>query len=268
MSTLSQFSTGKQFRNFRRRYVQAGSYTFVAPPGVMQVYVVVIGAGGGNGVANWDPGSSDGRVSSTGGGGGGYAEGIANVTPGASIAVTVGAGGAGVTRSRSFLGVAGGTGGTSSFGSFISATGGTGGTGAAASVGTIAPGGTGGAGSNGGTSNYFSTTGGAGGGVTVYATAGGGSSGTPWRNGTSASLVSGSTSSPASGSSANWQITFFGDWWFPEEIRGEGRNVYQTQNSGGVAVTNNVGDGDAGSGTPGVGGGGGSGIDGAVFIYW
>ncbi|MBX9750914.1 MAG: hypothetical protein K5Q68_15100 [Roseococcus sp.] len=82
------------------------SGTFTVPSGVQRVRARVWGAGSGGGVyATGAP--------SAGGSGGGYAEGIYAVTPGAAITVTVGAGG-----------VANSNGGSSSFGAFCSATGG------------------------------------------------------------------------------------------------------------------------------------------------
>lgn len=85
--------------------------TFVVPAGVTTVFVRAWGAGGGG---------SGGAGGS--GGGGSYAEGYVTVTPGASIAVTVGGGGAGASSAA-----AAGNGGNSSFGSSIIAPGGTGG---------------------------------------------------------------------------------------------------------------------------------------------
>lgn len=94
--------------------------TFVVPAGVRKVRVRLWGGGaGGGGMGNSGPGGGGG------GGGGGYAEGIYNVTAGASFNVSVGAGG----NPGSAGGGTGGGGGTSSFGALISATGGAGGSG-------------------------------------------------------------------------------------------------------------------------------------------
>lgn len=93
------------------------SGTFTVPAGVTQVEALVWGGGGGS------MASSGGGVYTGGGGGGGYSSKIiTGLVPGATITVTVGAGGA-----ASASGVAGGNGGTSSFGSHLSATGGSGG---------------------------------------------------------------------------------------------------------------------------------------------
>lgn len=85
-----------------------GSFTFTVPAGVSRVQVTCIGGGGGGGNA-----TTNFRVG-TGGGSGGYAKTyVTGLTPGATVAVTVGIGGA-----------AGAAGGTSSFGTVCTATGG------------------------------------------------------------------------------------------------------------------------------------------------
>ncbi len=86
------------------------------PPGINSVAVLVVGGGGGSA---WD--------TSRGGNGGAvvYNAAIA-VTPGASLSITVGAGGAGATSAS---GTTGGAGGASSFGSAATAAGGAGATG-------------------------------------------------------------------------------------------------------------------------------------------
>ncbi|HTN11813.1 MAG TPA: hypothetical protein VL154_12675 [Acetobacteraceae bacterium] len=104
---------------FAQQAVFSNSGSFVVPAGVRAVKLRIVGAGG-------------------------YGEGIYGVTPGQSIAVTVGAGGAGGGAGNN----AGGTGGTSSFGTFISATGGQGGL----STGSLWSGGAGGT-ATGGTIN-------------------------------------------------------------------------------------------------------------------
>jgi hypothetical protein len=99
--------------------------TFVVPAGVTRVFVRAWGGGGaGNSTSNGDyPGGA--------GGAGGYGEGVYDVTPGASIAVTCGAGGVGAA------------GGASSFGSHLTAGGGgRGGMGSGSGVGAGGTGGT------------------------------------------------------------------------------------------------------------------------------
>jgi hypothetical protein len=90
--------------------------TFTVPTGITKVKVTVVGGGGGgagaDGCQTWGAG---------GGGGGAAIEIISGLTPGGTVAVTVGTGGAG-----GGTGV-GGTGNTSSFGAYCSATGGSGG---------------------------------------------------------------------------------------------------------------------------------------------
>ena len=97
-------------------YSTAGSHTWTKPTGIKKIKVFVTGAGGGgmSGPNNDNPGSS--------GGGGGTAIKIIDVTSISSVAVTVGAGGNGVTTSSGVR--YGNGGGTSSFGSHCSATGG------------------------------------------------------------------------------------------------------------------------------------------------
>lgn len=88
--------------------------TFTVPAGVTKVRARVYGGGGGT------AGCAAGAASA-GAWGGGYSEGFFTVVPGATIPITVGAGGAQGSGAGN-----GGTGGTSSFGSFCSATGGSG----------------------------------------------------------------------------------------------------------------------------------------------
>lgn len=92
------------------------SGTFTVPAGVSAVDVQLWGAGGGGGGC----GGLTFNFGSAAGGGGYARRRISGLTPGAAIAVTVGAGGAGGTIPPSSAG----TGGTSSFGSYVSATGG------------------------------------------------------------------------------------------------------------------------------------------------
>jgi hypothetical protein len=94
----------------------AGVYSWTVPAGVTKGYVVVKGAGGSG---------RNSQIFGPGGGGGGVAEDLVTLVPGAVITITVGAGGAGVSYSTS--GSPGLAGGGSSFGSFMSATGGGGG---------------------------------------------------------------------------------------------------------------------------------------------
>lgn len=70
----------------QQEYTVAGTYSWIAPTGVSNVSVVVVGAGGSGG-AVYQPGEPGG------GGGGALAWGNATVTPGQSYTVVVGAGG-------------------------------------------------------------------------------------------------------------------------------------------------------------------------------
>lgn len=172
-------STSTKFRTDRRMYFNAGSYTFVVPDGVYELFGVVIGAGGGG----------DGGFYGNGGAGGGYASGVLPVTPGQSLAVIVGSGGLGSGGSPQ-------AGTSSSLGSFLTATGGGGanyGSWTNATVGT---------GSTSGVTSAFTSSGG-----TCIANAnsfrsgGGGSSGTPFGNGKNA-IVAGANYSATGG--AGW----------------------------------------------------------------
>lgn len=93
--------------------------TFTTPSSTTKVKVTVVG-GGGSG-ANKTPSSS---YNATGGAGGGFATGIYPVSASTGYAVTIGAGGTGVSNP---LYSPGNPGGTSSFGALTSATGGAGG---------------------------------------------------------------------------------------------------------------------------------------------
>jgi hypothetical protein len=93
------------------------SGTFTVPTGVTKVKVTVIGGGGGGGGCQ----AAGGEAGGGGGGGGGAVRLVTGLTPGGTVAVTVGAGGTAANDT------AGGSGGTSSFGAFCSATGGSGG---------------------------------------------------------------------------------------------------------------------------------------------
>lgn len=97
----------------RGMQVFTASGTWTVPPGVTRVRARVWGGGGGGG------GCVAGAAGS-GGSGGGYSEGTFVVTPGASIAVTVGAAGSGGANG----GGNGGNGGSSWFGGLCSGTGG------------------------------------------------------------------------------------------------------------------------------------------------
>jgi hypothetical protein len=96
--------------SFARSNTYTSAATFTVPAGVTIVRATVVGGGGGGASCIANGGN---YVSGGGGGAGGMAIGLYTVTPAATVAVTVGAGGS-----------AGFPGGTSSFGAFCSATGG------------------------------------------------------------------------------------------------------------------------------------------------
>lgn len=97
------------------------SGTFVVPAGVTTIKRLRVWGGGGGGGGSYGSGSAG-----SGGGAGAYGEKLnIAVTPGQSIAVTVGSGGA--SGGASNPPTSGGNGGTSSFGSFLTVLGGAGG---------------------------------------------------------------------------------------------------------------------------------------------
>lgn len=176
--------------------VFTSSGTFTVPTGVSAVKVTVIGGGGG--------GAGGNQVACGGGGGGGVAvRWVTGLTPGATVAVTVGAAGTAGTGN-------GGTGGTSSFGSYASATGGAGGV--SVSGGSYVTGqAAGGIGSNGdlnitGGGGGIGTVGGGGEFVasTSYAGAGGGSSGESGSSGYLALAASATTGTRPFGGGAGY----------------------------------------------------------------
>nr|WP_314074898.1 hypothetical protein [uncultured Roseococcus sp.] len=90
-----------------RLWVFANTGTLVVPAGITKLKFTVWG-GGASGAS-----TADGNYLGGGGGGGGYGEGLYDVTPGASLPITVGNGGANANAGQA-----------SSVGSFISALGG------------------------------------------------------------------------------------------------------------------------------------------------
>ncbi len=118
-----------------------GTYTFTVPAFVTAGTVEVWAGGGGGGCSGDGSGGGVAGNAGAGGGGGGFARKlVTGLVPGATVSVTVGAGGTAGTSA------AGGTGGSSSFGAHCSATGGAGGS---TGVSTTAAGGNGGAGTGG-----------------------------------------------------------------------------------------------------------------------
>jgi len=120
-SSVTSAYTGPNFQGF------GTNGTFTVPSGVTRISVSVW-AGGGGGSASSGGCGVYGQI----GGDGGFANAfITGLTPGATIAVTIGSGGAGGTNTGN-----GSAGGTSSFGSYITCTGGSGGTYSAGGVAT------------------------------------------------------------------------------------------------------------------------------------
>jgi hypothetical protein len=181
-------------------FATAGSFPFVVPNGVTQIKATVTGGGGGGGGCT--PSGAN-FVSAAGGAAGGTAIGVVTVTPGTTVTVTVGAGGAAGLAANGW----GGNGGTSSFGAFMSATAGSGGTWFS---GTASPGGAPGVGVGG----QINLTGGHGqdgmGGTTANVVIGGNGGGSFWGGGIRAAAAIGSSDvagAPGAGGGGNYGAT-------------------------------------------------------------
>jgi len=171
MSNLTQFyQSGQGQFNTCDVFYESGTWT--APPGITRAMVLVWGGGGSGSVFN-------GYASTTGGCGGGFAQGIVATTPGTGYTITIGAGGASVNVSSSNNGFNGNAGGTSSFSTLLTATGGAGGL--QQGSGTVTA--NGGSGSSSGTLWSFTATGGGMKNNGYFWAGGGGSSGSPYGNG-------------------------------------------------------------------------------------
>lgn len=146
------------------------SGTFTVPQGVTAVEVVLVGGGGGGG-----SGTGNGIYGSGGGAGQVFMKYISGLTPGSTVSVTVGAGGAGGTNTS------GSAGGASSFGAYASAKGGIAGVVDAGNASTKDGGtniyGNGGTGNGGGGGAAGGTYGGGGGGSLYTWTGGSGGAG-------------------------------------------------------------------------------------------
>lgn len=242
MSTLSQFfSNSGRFRNNRRLWLASGSATFVVPNGISQILGVVIGGGGG-GASTYQPGS----YYAHGGAGGGYAQGVIDVTPGQSLAVTIGAGGAATTS----YDASGSAGTTSSISTFLSATGGAGGTYTSASSPTA------GTGSTSGVSEAFTASGGTAGSIYTYSATGGGSSGTPFGNGMTSSAVNGN----------QYQASAGGSWGCFPTRTSLGTTLYFSEAGHGTASLGQINISNSNQGANGGSGGTTQGGSGSFFI--
>lgn len=133
-----------RYAPFSGQQVFAASGTFTVPAGVTAVDVIVTAGGGGSVGSNTTTNAAP-YCSGAGAGAGGTAiRRITGLTPGATVAVTVGSGGTAGTGSTDNVA---GAGGSSSFGAYCSATGGGGGTWGGS--GSVSAGGTGGTASGG-----------------------------------------------------------------------------------------------------------------------
>lgn len=162
-------------------YNTPGSYSFIVPANVDQLFILAVGGGGGGGGYG-----SRFNIYGGGGGGGGIAIFTMSVVPGANVPILVGGGGtAGVTDTDYGYGFSGGVGGNSSVSSIVAA-GGHGGDGGGGGVAHGGQGGDGGGefGSRGGHGGYGNGSGsGAGGGSLGEGAGAGGSGGAKGQNG-------------------------------------------------------------------------------------
>lgn len=126
ISSTENIMTRKYQWGSRQIFTASGTWT--KPAGAKAFFVQAIGGGGGGGGADGNSGTAANVSAGSGGGGGGYANAWLTNGPGATVTVTVDAGGSAGTASG---GGAGGNAGASSFGSFVSANGGSGGNGQA-----------------------------------------------------------------------------------------------------------------------------------------
>ena len=218
-------------------YTTAGTYTFTVPAEVTSISAVVIGGGGGGG------GADDAQIrneTNNGGGGGGLAYGTIAVTPGETLNITVGTGGAGGVADA----IAGGAGGTStivrSATTLLSGGGGAGGRYRSQGL-TDAGGASGGTARIGGGSGGNSGTGSGNSG----ATGGGGAGGYSGNGGAGGAFNSAGSASTGAGGGGGGGYNTTSD-----TLRAGG--------GGGTGILGSGADGTAGTGGSGGGGGGGS----------
>jgi hypothetical protein len=220
------------------------SQSWTVPAGVRSIDVFAVGGGGGGGGSDTVDGTPYNRGS---GGGGGYTTIMLSqaVTPGSSISVTIGAGGAGGTTNKQ-----GTTGGTSSFGAIASANGGVGGM-------------------YGKNSGRVGGDGGAGGGAGGYIYTGGSVGGTGGSNGS----AGGNTSASVTGGLGQGTTTReFGSGTL---YSGGGGGAAQNAGAGGAGGGGAGGTSTGGNASPNTGGGGGggqtsggSGGSGIIVVKW
>ena len=224
-----------------QQFTSTGSSTFNVPTGVTSVRVLVVGAGGGGG-ANIGGG----------GGAGGVVKGNTPVTPGGTVAVTVGSGGSRVNGRN----VTAPSGGNSSFGSITAIGGGGGGGGGSDGEGPGVAGHSGRpGGSGGGGGGYVSTqtlgtsTQSPSGGLTGYGN-NGGIGNTNHAGGGGGGAGGAGQNSPSGSTAGNGGIGITDDI--------TGSNLYWGGGGGGATYNNNNK-----SGNGGLGGGGGGGNNGS-----
>lgn len=215
--TLANFETTLQAAIGQRKAIFTANGSFIVPAGVTKIYVSACGGGGGGAGAAGNNGISG---NAGGGGGGGAGQSVLRapytVTPGQTIAITIGGGGSAGAGGVSNFGGNSGSGGSTVIGSLVTLAGGSGGSGG--SLGTGGAGGPGGSGYPNGSAGDDGPAGGAGGaggscpfggggprvrgaqggannGVGGYGAGGGGGGGSACYN---AATVSGGNGSPGS----------------------------------------------------------------------
>ncbi|MNR71236.1 hypothetical protein D3C71_18500 [compost metagenome] len=248
------------------QYLAAGTYSWVVPEGVTAVSALTIGGGGGGG--SGAPHVAYDYGGGGGGGGGGLAYSNIIVTPGETLTITVGVGGAGGALGKPARAPAGGaTNVARGATSLLSAAGGAGGYGGG---GCSTCGGAGGAG---GTGTYRGGGGGRGG---IYGEGGGGGGAAGYLgNGGAGGQYSGTAAQPGSagGGGGGGGGATSGNW---GSLAGKGGGVGvmgagATGTAGGYGVAGGHGSGGV-YGAGGAGGAdrmaGGAGTNGAVRIIW
>lgn len=221
-------------------YYADGTDTYVVPVGVTSITAKVWGAGAGGGAGNGQSGTGGS------GGGGGYAKSILTVTPGETLDITIGTGGAGAGGNRR-----GGDGGGFSAirrsGTYLLQAGGGGGGGGAEGT-NVGDGGNGGAG--GGTSGVAGTNGentGFGGGAQPGSTGAGGTGGSAGTGGAAGAAGAANAGGDAGGSTGTCNAAVTGTG---------GAGGTGAGGDGGDDTTNCEGGGGGGGGRFGGGGGG------------
>jgi Tol biopolymer transport system component len=260
-------------------FTTTGAGTWTKPSNATTLQVTMVGGGGGGGSGGRQA-SGVASVGGSGGGGAGYASALFAATLfGATVAVSVGAGGTAGTSvtTDTTAGNAGGTGGNSTFGTVLKATGGVGGSGTTGGVGgfggqpgtgggaSSATGAVGGTGTGSGT--HGAAGGGAGGGVTTTPTANNGGAGGGQQSFATTTGTAGTTPGGAGGAGGSVASNL------PGTGSGGGGGAGSSSGAGGTGGAGGTYGGGGGGGgaslngnASGAGGAGGNGI--IVVVSW